>query len=940
MKNKYFVYTLIFMQTFVFAQHNSALKVRVDIEAKTIMVQQDLTYNNTSADTLYTIVLNDWNHAFSSKNSVLANRFSNEFTRAFHLAKEEDRGFTKINNIIDSNFQALNWKRNKNQIDILEVELEEPILPNSSKKINIIYSLKIPNEKFTRYGFHNEGKIYLKNWLLFPAIYENGKFIKQSNSNLDDAYNASSNYTINIETPKNYSINSNLSTVQNATTENFFHFTLTGENRNNVTVILSPKVEATLYKNEFIEVTSSLNNTQLNAIQKTIVVDRITRFVQEKLGNSSVNKILVSEEDYKKQPFYGLNQLPAFLSPFSDETIFELMFLKTYLSNYLSENLKLNPRNENWIYDGIQMFLLMQYIEEYNPDLKMMGKLSQLRILKSYYLINLGFNAQYNYIYMLMARKNLDQPLNENKDKLIKFNEQISSKYKAGLSFKYLDNYLENEIVLNSVKEFISMNKKWNTSEHDFEFILKKNTSKNIDWFFNTLIETREIIDYKFGKVSKTKDSIKVKIINRTRTNVPITLYALKKDSIISKKWIDNIKTDTTFVMQRNGSDKLVLNYLNEVPEYNLRNNWKSLKGFFFNNRPFKLNFMKDLEEPYYNQIFYVPEFEFNAYDGIAIGLNLSNKSMLDKPFTFSAAPFYSPKTGSLVGKFSGMIEQNIRDDEKLYKIRYIASGSQFHYAENASYTNFRPTVQLYFRDKDFRTNKNEYVQLKQLYINREKSDLVIDNNTDNYSVFNAKYGNFQSDATKSYSLQTDMQVANSFGKIATEIHYQKLFDNNRRLSLRFYFGTFLYRSTASEYFSFGLDTPTDYMFEQNLLGRSESTGIYSQQYVYAEGGFKSKLATRYANDWITTFNGSFNIWNWIEIYGDLGIIKNKGTASQFVFDSGMHLNLVPGYFELFLPVYSSNGYELNGSNYDEKIRFVITLSPKTLISLFTRKWF
>lgn len=928
------------MQTFVFAQHNSDIKVRVNVATKIVMVQQHLTYNNTSADTIHSIILNDWNHAYSSKNSILAKRFSDEFTRTFHLAKEEDRGHTKINNVIDSEFQTLNWKRNDKQIDILEIELENPILPYSSQKINLIYSLKIPNEKFTRYGFHNNGKIYLKNWLLFPAIYKTGKFVKQSNSNLDDAYNAFTNYTISIEVPAKYKVSSNLISIENKSTKTSSYYTLSGKNRNDVVVILTPNEETTIYKNEYIEVASSINNTRLNAIKKTLVIDRITRFVQQKLGDSFVDKILVTEEDYKKQPFYGLNQLPDFLSPFSDETMFELMFLKTYLNNYLSENLKLNPRKENWIYDGIQMFLLMQYIEENNPNLKMMGSLSKFKLLKSYHLINLDFNQQYNYLYMLMARKNLDQPLSEKKDRLIKFNEQISSKYKAGLSFKYLDSYLENDIVLNSVKEFIAMNKQINTSKYDFEYILNKNTTKNIDWFFDTIIETRELIDFKFGKVTKTKDSIDVKIINRTNTNVPIAIYQLKNDSIVSKKWLENIKTDTTFVMKRNDADKIVLNYLNEVPEYNLRNNWKSLKGFFFNNRPFKFNLMKDLEEPYYNQIFYVPEFEFNAYDGISIGMQLSNKSILNKPFTFSATPFYSPKTSSLVGKFSGVIEQNIRDDEKLYRIRYIVSGSQFHYAENASYTNFRPTVQLFFRDKDFRTNKNEYVQLKQLYINREKSDLVIDNNTDNYSVFNFKYGNFQSDATKSYNLQTDIQVANSFGKIAAEIHYQKLFDNNRRLSLRFYLGRFLYRSTASEYFSFGLDSPTDYMFEQNLLGRSESTGIYSQQYVYAEGGFKSKLATRYANDWITTFNGSFNIWNWIELYGDLGLLKNEGSSSQFVYDSGLHLNLVPGYFELFLPVYSSNGYELNSSSYDEKIRFVITLSPKTLVSLFTRKWF
>ena len=149
-----------------------------------------------------------------------------------------------------------------------------------------------------------------------------------------------------------------------------------------------------------------------------------------------------------------------------------------------------------------------------------------------------------------------------------------------------------------------------------------------------------------------------------------------------------------------------------------------------------------------------------------------------------------------------------------------------------------------------------------------------------------------------------------------------------------------MYNTTNSDFFSFGLDRPNDYMFDYSLLGRSETTGLYSQQYVYAEGGLKSKLDTRFANQWMTTLNGTFNIWNWIQIYGDVGMFKNKYDSDKFVYDSGLHLNLVPDYFELFLPVYSSNGFELNSNNYGEKVRFVVTLSPKTLISLFTRKWF
>ena len=120
----------------------------------------------------------------------------------------------------------------------------------------------------------------------------------------------------------------------------------------------------------------------------------------------------------------------------------------------------------------------------------------------------------------------------------------------------------------------------------------------------------------------------------------------------------------------------------------------------------------------------------------------------------------------------------------------------------------------------------------------------------------------------------------------------------------------------------------------------TETTGLFSQQSIISDGFFKSMLEVRSANQWMTTLNASTNIWNWIEVYGDAGMIKNKNTSPQFVYDSGVRLNLVTDYFELYFPVYSSNGWEIGEKNYGERIRFIITFNPDTLIGLFTRKWF
>ena len=471
---KLLIYPLLFllMSFSTAAQHSSTMNVKVDVAKKLLYVKHTLIYNNISNDTLKHIVLNDWNNAFSSKSSPLAKRFSDEFSRAFHLAKEEDRGNTSIKSIVDSNSNNISWERPSEKVDLVKITLNNPILPCSKDTIHLLYLVKIPNAKFTKYGFDADGSIALKNWFLNPSRYENKQFVQQSNENLDDIPNAFSDFEIDIEIPENYSIASNLSEIK---TENLIskkQYILSGSNKNDVTLYLQPINKFTSYKNEIIEVSCGLDYSKITAIQKAILVDKITRFTASKLGNPSTEKILVSQIDYQRQPFYGLNQLPGFLSPFPDEFMFELKFLKTYLNNYLKENLQLNPRKEAWIYDGIQVFLMMQYIDEFYPDLTMTGNLSNFKILKSYHFINLPFNQQYNYLYMLMARKNLDQPLNEPKNRLIKFNEQIASKYRAGLSLNYLNNYLGNDIVLSSIKEFIQENKYLESNQRQFETIL------------------------------------------------------------------------------------------------------------------------------------------------------------------------------------------------------------------------------------------------------------------------------------------------------------------------------------------------------------------------------------------------------------------------------------------------------------------------------------
>ena len=922
-----------------YSQHQSQLFVEANLKDKVLNVQQKITYHNQSTDSISTIVLNDWNNAYSNVNSPLAKRFSDEFYRGFHLAKGEERGSTQNITIIDQNKLFLTWLRNNDTPDVIHIRLREKLAPNKTTTLQLTYVVKVPSDRFTKVGYDELGGILLKNWHLTPARYQNHQFITYNNENLDDILNAISDYDIELKIPKNYSVTTDLNSIISRQDNTYSIYEMHGKNRTDFNLILEPVDTFESFQNEDLNVITNLKDSKLSSAQKELIIDCIVKYTTTLIGKYPFDKIVVSQADYERNPFYGLNQLPSFISPFSDTFVYEIKFLKTYLNAFLKNSLALDPRKDAWIHDAIQVYAMMKYIDTNHPNSKMMGSASSFKLLKSFNLTNLDFNEQYSYFYMLMARRNLDQPLSMPKNQLIKFNEQIASKYRAGLSLRFLDSYLENQIVAKSIYELYTTKQGVDITSIDFENIIKKNSSKNIDWFFKTIINSRKTIDYKFINVRKTTDSISFGIKNKTGVVVPIPIYSVKNGEIVLKKWLEPRSNDSLYTIERKNADKIILNYKNEVPEYNLRNNWKSLKGFFPNNRPVKFVFMKDLEDPYYNQVLYVPTIEYNLYDGLIPGIRLHNKTILEKPFTFDITPAYSISAKTFSGSGSLVVNQNYRESD-IFNVKYALSGSYFHYAPDATYLKFNPNIQIRLRDDDFRDNRKELIYLRQVIVNREKSKIVPTDFNENYSVFNAKYYNTKTEVTNHFSFMSEIQISNKFSKAITEISYRKLFENNHQINLRLYAGTFLHNKTNTDYFSFASDKPSDYLFDYNYYGRSENSGFFSQQLIIAEGGFKSKLTTPYANQWMTSLNGGYNIWNWVEIYGDVGYLKNKYNNDRFLFDSGIRLNLVTDYFEVYLPVYSSNGWEIGQQNYNEKIRFIVTLSPKIFLNLFNRKWF
>ena len=380
------------------------------------------------------------------------------------------------------------------------------------------------------------------------------------------------------------------------------------------------------------------------------------------------------------------------------------------------------------------------------------------------------------------------------------------------------------------------------------------------------------------------------------------------------------------------------LNYEFLYPENNLRNNWKKLDKALFN-RPLKFRFYRDIEDPYYNQVFYKPYFNYNFYDGVLLGPTIYNQALFKKTWLFSLNPVYGFKSNSILGSFS-LAYEFLPETTSVYRYRAGLFASRFHYDEDLAFNKFTPFVQIDFKRKDLRDVGGRTLITRYVMVDKDLPEDVEIDESFKYNVFNVRYGYSRPDIIEDLRYFTDLQFGEDFSKFSLDIRYRKLTSINRYIDFRLFFGSFLYNRTETDFFSFALDRPNDYMFDLAYLGRSEDSGLLSQQTIIAEGGFKTIFPDQFANQWMLTTNASVSIWRWIEVYADAGFLKNKGENAEFRYDSGIRLDFIPNFLELYFPIQSSLGFEPGFSDYASRIRFVLTLDFERIYNLVKRGFY
>ena len=925
MKNflNFFVLIILIFPINIFAQNINLYNINANLnsESKTLEINQIMKFKNTSDISLKEIILEDWSNSYVDNRTNLAKRISDEYSRSFSFAKKKQRGSTKIKTInsvyIDS------WRRSSNTSDIIEVHLNKSLKPGESIELEINYTVKLPDSKFTGYGFDNDN-FYLKNWLIVFSNISNSNWYSQSNLNLDDQSLKKSGYKLKISFDKDYYLFSNLIKNNTEVINNLKSVSLSGSGIKDVRINLLIEENYKRFQNNKNEIeTDIFKSSSLEDAE--IKVDRVNNFVKDYFNDHSNIKLLVPKIDYDSNPFYGLNQLPSFISPFSDEFLEEIIFLKSFVINYLNHIINLNKRESHWIYKGLEIFIINKYINDFYPNVKFLGRLSGISFLENYEISKIDFNDLFLNYSEYVQRLNLHQTDDQSSEYLTRINQEIASPYHSGVGLIYVENLIGEKDFRNLIEKINNIN-----TRKELNSLFLNYNKADLSWFIDDYIGKRQSLDLKFKRFNKNE----LQVEEKNNISIPYSIGFLKNDSIIQK---NDFEDYNKIEVPNIDFDYIVINPIVSLPESNKSNNWVYNKSKS-NLKPLRIKLIGDLENPKYKALYLRPEVTYNLYDGISPGFNILNKGLKNKPFSYELFTQYASKEETLVGSlnFKYQINNEVKNNySTVFNLFYTTN----HFDENLRYQVFSPSIRVNFRD-----NKNLRSKIKKSFtlslFNVNKDTYVQSNNSlDNYSIYNLGYYYSDIGIIRYLKSSINTEFSDNFGKINLVFDYRKLLKSNRQFQARVYLGKFFWNNDQFDNFNYNLGRSSGYLFSQNYLGRSERTGLLSQQFIMAGGGFKSFFNDPTTNNFILTSNLNVGIWKWIEGYLDIGILKDSGEDSRYYYGTGLRLNLLPDFFELYFPISSSNGFELNDFRYNNKIRFIVSYNLESLSRLFSRRW-
>ncbi|AZA63224.1 aminopeptidase [Chryseobacterium indoltheticum] len=923
----------------VSAQKDSIyIHAKLSQDRKTLEINQDIVYHNHSDKALTSIKLLNWIAAYNKRGTSLVYRKLEDRNNSLHFAKQEQLG--KV--------LELNIKTKENQPVVLPNTSEENLFLNlndalptgKSIKFQLQYKLQLPDKKFTGYGT-SEQDIALKYFFIVPDHFDPENISGRDYHDIEESVNFNTYWSVDFDTPSNSFIQSNLQQIQ----PNSFKGYLDSDpefiiSKNNFPTI---KVNTDDIKTE-IKFGYNISKQDIQNLEFYLPLQ--LRFIKDKIGFVP-EQLFISEKFRAKEDFFGNNDIKFWkfrFKLFSDAENIDLDYFGIISKKILDESIITDKQENHWFKNGLKSYLEIQYLKKFYGDAKLLGNLPEtsllgIKPLKLFHASRVKLLDRYGLAYQYIMSQNLDQKIDEPFSVLSNFNDMAISSFETGSLFSYSADKMGEEKFNSLLKNYIAENTDKQAYQEDFldQLAIEEPSTSYLKGF----LKQKNRVNFKLKNFRVNNDLLDIKIAKNTDEAIPVKLETQTRSGDRTSYWIETEENEKLKTVSLPSQDiyKITLNNDYIFPEANYRDNFLYTKGLFSNAKKIKFKLIKDIPNPEFNEIYLNPRIRFtNTYDKFLIGVNFKNQSLFDQKFLYSLTPSFSTGTGKMTG--SGSVSYSFLPAESvIQRLTFGVSGSYFHYDYDLAYQKNSLYSNINFR-KNPRSTVSRGLGISYTYFERDlNAKMIANRDYDKYNLWTVGYGytDNQMIHEKSFSLST--QGMEDYNKITAEGFYRWEFAPRQKLSLRLFAGYFVRNETRNNTFNYGISRVSDYSFSYNLLGQSASSGILSQQFILADGGFKSFIPGT-VNQWITSFNVDSSVWKIFHVYADAGVYKNKNNPTQFIWDSGLKVRLIPDFLEIYLPVQSSLGFEPGFKDYGKRIRYTLVLNLSTIINAARRGWY
>lgn len=972
-----FIASQCFSQAYFQQEVNYKIDVKLDDVKHELNAFETIEYLNNSPNEISYIYFHLWPNAYKDLNTAWAKQLLENGNTSFYFSKEGDKGY----------IDQLDFKVNGSpvllimdpqRIDIGKIILAETLKPGGKITITTPFHVKIPNGMFSRMG-HERQQYQITQWYPKPAVYDKEGWHEMSYLDQGEFYSEYGSFDVAITLPKNYVVGAT-GDLQDEDEKRWIDQkameSLAYEKFPLTDTFPSSDVQTkTLhFKQDKVHDFAWFCDKRYNIMKSEVELPHTHRKVttwslftnkQARLWKNSTKYINDALYHYSlwngDYPYNNCTAVDGALSAgggmeYPTITVIgqthDAFTLDRVITHEVGHNwfygiLGSNERAHAWMDEGINTLNEIRYIRTKYPNSTLLGE-KPTRATNMLDLTRYPNNHEGYLLYMYAAAQNIDEPCSLPADKYSEINYAGIVYSKTGLAFHYLMAYLGEEVIDKAMQHYFDTWKFKHPQPADLRKIIEEVSGKDLSWFFDDLLSTTKKLDYKVASYKQLDNgSFDIVLKNTGEIKSPVSICGIIDGKLRAQVWYDGFKGTQTVSFPPGKFDFFKIDFQEHMPEINRNNNVIRTHGLFRKVEPIKLQPFFSLDNPDKTQIYFTPLIGGNHYNKLMFGAAIYNITIPEKRFEYIFVPLYAFGNKDLAGY--GSIYANFYPEKLFQKVAIGINAARFAYSADPFFMNYNklaPQIEFVFRNKESRSQIKNTLKFRSVIIIKETYSANYKFSPPVYSQENLDYTINQVLFTRDnirtlnpYTFVLELQQSKDFVKTSVEAKYEiTLKGKNRSIDFRFFAGAFLDKSSVNaglyRFRMSGWTGSQDYMYDHIFLGRSETSGKLSQQFVERDGGFKTLTFIGQTAEWITSANIKASIPGLlpIRLYADIGMTANDARLNQSIlYDAGIDLSIVKNICEIYFPVILCDDFkktfDTNGIKYVERIRFTLNIN-------------